>query len=147
MFEHRLVMERKLNRYLLPEEVVDHKDGLHLHNAPDNLRHFATNAEHLQETLAGCVPLWSEAGKKNILERFDPPAGRTLVDTYRRRKVSGAGRLHQILLAALSLGRDSPFLSGTTHHTKKAGIDMTSRSTIERALADLLRRWREDLTQ
>ena len=35
IFEHRLVLEQKLGRYLLPEEVVDHVDGLTLHNSPE----------------------------------------------------------------------------------------------------------------
>lgn len=46
--EHRLVMERKLGRFLLPEEVVHHKDGKPRNNAPSNLRVFRNNAEHLR---------------------------------------------------------------------------------------------------
>lgn len=147
MFEHRVVIEKKLGRYLRPEEVVDHDDGLHLHNAPDNLRLFPTNADHLRETLAGRRPQRSASGQKNILERFDPPQGRERIDIHRQRKASGDARLRQILLAALSLGIDSPSLLGTSHHTTKAGIDMSSRSTIERAWADLSRRWAADLAQ
>lgn len=53
VFEHRMVMEVALGRYLLPTEVVDHRDNHPLHNWPDNLRVFATNADHLRETLTG----------------------------------------------------------------------------------------------
>jgi hypothetical protein len=63
---HRLVMERKLGRYLLPTEVVDHIDGNIQNNHPDNLRVFSSNAEHLRETLKGKRPNWSAAGKRQI---------------------------------------------------------------------------------
>ena len=53
VFEHRLVVEAILGRYLLPTEVVDHRDNHPLHNWPDNLRVYATNADHLSETLSG----------------------------------------------------------------------------------------------
>jgi hypothetical protein len=139
--EHRLVAETTLGRLLLPSERVDHVDGLTLHNHPDNLRVFASNAEHLRATLTGKVPQWSEAGYQNMLLRHRQPEDLQLVDTHRQRKVAGAVRLRQILLAALRLGTDSPYLSGTHHHTTKAGIDMSSRSTIERALAALCLQW------
>jgi len=51
--EHRLVMELKMKRYLLPQEVVDHIDNHPRHNSPDNLRVFASNADHLRTTLTG----------------------------------------------------------------------------------------------
>jgi hypothetical protein len=63
---HRLVMEQKLGRYLLPTEVVDHIDGDIQNNHPDNLRVFANNAEHLRETLKGRCPKWSDDGKRRI---------------------------------------------------------------------------------
>lgn len=141
IFEHRFVMEQKLGRYLLPEERVDHVDGLTLHNHPDNLRLFSSNGEHLRETLAGKVPHWSAVGYGNMLLRHHQREALTLVDTHRQRTKAGATRLRQILLAALRLGIDSPFLLGTPRHTRKAGIDMTSRSTIEHALADLCQQW------
>jgi len=46
IFEHRLVMEGLLGRYLLPNEVVHHIDGNKLNNAPENLCLFASNGEH-----------------------------------------------------------------------------------------------------
>ena len=141
IFEHRYVCEQKLGRSLLPSERVDHEDGLTLHNHPDNLRLFQSNAEHLRETLAGRVPQWSEAGYENMKLRHRPDAVLQRVDTHRQRTEAGATRLRQILLAALQLGIDSPYLSGTSRHTTKAGIDMSSRSTIERALADLCQQW------
>ncbi len=141
IYEHRLVLEQHLGRYLLPEEVVDHIDGLTLHNAPENLRLFASNGEHLATTTTGRTKLWSAQGRQNIGTRTDRGKVLQRVDSYGQRRKSGDVRLRQILLAALQLGTDSPFLSGTLHHTKKAGIDLSSRSTIQRALDDLYARW------
>lgn len=141
IFEHRYVCEQKLGRSLLPSERVDHEDGLTLHNHPDNLRLFQSNAAHLRETLAGRVPQWSEAGYENMKLRHRPDAVLQPVDTHRQRTEAGATRLRQILLVALRLGIDSPYLLGSSRHTTKAGIDMSSRSTIERALADLCQQW------
>lgn len=59
---HRLVLEAKLGRRLLRTEVVDHIDGNPKNNDPDNLRAFASNAEHLRVTLKGRCPSWSPEG-------------------------------------------------------------------------------------
>lgn len=55
--EHRLVMEHKLGRYLLPTETVHHKDEDHANNAIENLELYATNGAHLREHLLdGSIP-------------------------------------------------------------------------------------------
>lgn len=64
--DHRLVVERKIGRYLTSVEVVDHLDGDITNNRPQNLRVFANNAEHLRETLKGRCPNWGEEGKKAL---------------------------------------------------------------------------------
>lgn len=139
--EHRLVMEIHLGRPLLETEVVDHIDGLHLHNDPSNLRVFSSNAEHLKATISGQVPNWSARGKELLsLARHRIPTSERL-DTYRQRRECGDVRLQQILLAALRLGTDSPFLLGTHRHLEKAGIDWSSHSSLELALVDLYRRY------
>lgn len=147
MCEHRYVMEQTLGRHLRPEEVVDHIDGLTLHNAPENLRLFESNSAHLTATLQGRAPNLSAAGRRNTGTRTDLGQAIQRIDIYGVRRKRGDVRLRQILLAALKLGTSSPYLSGTSHHTRKAGIDMSSRSTIERALADLCARWEEDRTR
>lgn len=66
--EHRLVMEEVLGRYLLPTEVVHHKNGAPDDNRPENLEVFSTNAEHLKHELTGRVPKWTPQGKARIRE-------------------------------------------------------------------------------
>src|SRR4030095_11407521 len=46
LFEHRLVMERKLGRQLIPSELVHHKDENRSNNDPDNLE-LLTISEHM----------------------------------------------------------------------------------------------------
>lgn len=44
--EHRLVMEKMIDRYLTPEEISHHKNGIRDDNRPENLRLFATGGKH-----------------------------------------------------------------------------------------------------
>lgn len=64
--EHRLVMEQCLDRYLLPCEVVHHKDDDKLNNSIDNLEIYSNNAAHLAKTLAGKIPNWTPDGVRRI---------------------------------------------------------------------------------
>ena len=147
ILEHRLVMESELKRYLLPTEVVDHIDELTLHNAPSNLRIFAKNGDHLHETISGFPRRWSKAGHRNIGARTDLGTECQPVDTYQARLKSGDVRLLQILLAALKLGIDSPFLLGSHRHLEKAQIDYSVYSNLELALAQTYERWEAALAQ
>lgn len=144
LYEHRLVMEQTLGRYLTHLEAVDHIDGLTLHNSPGNLRLFASNAEHLHTTLG--APLISVKGLANIQERYRRDVTLTPCDTYSLRRARGDVRLRQILRAALKLGIDSPFLLGTHRHLEKAGI-LLDHQSLERALAELESRYEQDLSR
>ena len=46
VLEHRLVLEKRLGRYLLPGEIGHHKDGIKDNNEDENLYLCKTNSEH-----------------------------------------------------------------------------------------------------
>lgn len=141
VLEHRLIVAQKIKRNLLPREVVDHIDGIRLHNHEDNLRLFACNADHLRATISGKIPQWSDAGKEALdltrrrSEAYQP------VDTHLKKVKQGDARLLEILRAALRFGIDSPYLLGSCHHLEKAGIVDFDDSSLERALDDLYRKY------
>lgn len=145
IFEHRLVMEGKLGRYLTADEVVDHIDEITLHNDPDNLRIFPKNGDHLRETIQGKGKMISESGRRNLSIKHLRPLNFSPVDTYGLRRKRGDARLLQILRAALKLGINSPYLLGTRYWLEKAGISDFSHSSLTRALDELYRRYEQDL--
>ncbi len=48
VYEHRLVLEEKLGRYLLPSEVSHHLNGIRDDNRLENLVLYANNSLHMQ---------------------------------------------------------------------------------------------------
>jgi len=48
VFEHILVMEKHIRRYLLPNEVIHHINGVKTDNRLENLRLFSNHSEHLK---------------------------------------------------------------------------------------------------
>lgn len=65
---HRLVMEENLGRPLTEAEVVHYVDEDPSNNAPDNLRLYASNADHLADTLKDRCPDWTEEGRQRMLQ-------------------------------------------------------------------------------
>ena len=91
--EHRLVMEEKLGRHLLPSEVVHHIDGNHANNRLSNLVLFGKNSDHLRHELTGRIPQWSEDGKRRIKEGSKKNIGRRASqETRRRMSIAQASR-------------------------------------------------------
>ncbi len=66
VWQHRLVMEKHLGRFLGPHEVVHHINGVRDDNRVENLQVFQTNADHLAMELRGRCPKWSEDGKARL---------------------------------------------------------------------------------
>jgi hypothetical protein len=141
IYEHRLMMESMIGRYLQDQETVDHIDGLRLHNTPSNLRLFSSNADHLKATISGQVPKWSQQGRDKMFLPTLQKQCAPRIDTYRQKKIRGDARLIQILLAALRLGIDSPFLLGSSLHLEKAGISDLSDSNLKLELARIYRKY------
>lgn len=97
VWEHRLVMEQSLGRHLDPGEVVHHTNGVTDDNRLENLQLFASNGEHLAETLAGCCPQWTEEGRSRLLASAARKRQRAAIRRQSRRNaqesIGNSGRL------------------------------------------------------
>lgn len=72
VYEHRLVMERMIGRYLTSEESVHHVDEDKSNNAPDNLMLFENEAAHqrhhqeIKKKFAACKKSGELTGNRNV---------------------------------------------------------------------------------
>lgn len=78
VYQHRLVMEEHLGRYLLPEEIVHHKDGNRSNNKISNLTLFSSQSEHLsnaqhlsQRVMKAAMSLKTQAKLEKFLEKIN----------------------------------------------------------------------------
>lgn len=128
ILEHRIMAEIKLGRLLESHEVVDHIDNCKIHNDPDNLRVYSSNAEHLKKTISGKVPQWSPEGKAKFqLARWNKEKSDSLypeqIDIHHSNKASGDARLQQIRLAHELLDTQSIWLLGMKRYFEQLQID------------------------
>lgn len=68
VLEHRLVMESHIGRYLLPAEVVHHKNDITTDNRLENLELFPSNVEHIRATVDWSKRQVSEDGLRRMDE-------------------------------------------------------------------------------
>lgn len=69
VYEHRVVMEKKIGRYLKEGEVVHHINKNRRDNRPDNLELFISNGEHLRKEFKGNKNHWAIGNKNRLGKR------------------------------------------------------------------------------
>jgi hypothetical protein len=88
--QHRLVMSQHIGRQLLPGEVVDHENGDPSDNRIENLRLFASNADHLRATLTGVKKL--PRAERDAIQQAAVQRALVRAEAIRQASGSGAGQ-------------------------------------------------------
>ena len=90
VMEHRLVMEKSLNRFLTKEEVVHHKDGDKRNNSIENLELFSSNADHRKSEhhfqIGKCKKITFDGKTLSIMEWADSIPMKHQTIRYRLKK-------------------------------------------------------------
>lgn len=109
---HRFVYEIVCGRILEKREVIDHVNGLHLDNRPENLCLFESNGLHLHSTVSG-RPRWSEEGMARMRLPHHQRAGLLRIDSYRQARALYEVHGRHIRLLSDALGTDAQSLLKT----------------------------------
>lgn len=125
--EHRLVIEKLLGRYLLPQEVVHHIDDDPSNNSPSNLRLYRSNADHLADTRKGRRPNWSRAGYGRVLAAVRQDRVAKHVDWNEAARVYYSSS--SLREAATAIGVEPHLLS---RRLKRAGATVRRRGGVEK---------------
>lgn len=123
VYEHRLLMEAMIGRYLEEAEVPNHVDGHPRHNWPSNLALHATNAAHLIAELTGRPYASSQRyripGAYRSTQKLDhcPGEDETLAQcpAGKRAKLVRHVEIHRPTTAQQNLSRQSILRSGAHH--------------------------------
>jgi hypothetical protein len=78
VLEHRLVMEQFLGRYLMPDEVIHHKNGNRLDNRLENLELLSSDSEHMKLHLPKTLD-YLDSIRDYIIKKYNQGYGSVMI--------------------------------------------------------------------